>query len=119
HIHDAEVLLGEFRIVRGEPRMEPRTGIGVGIDAGIIGRERLHLVEAVLDWIRFRFVAEMPFAREVRRVAVLLEELRNSGCLLAEGVLVARGDHNRQGWTDGAAPGDKRRGPGCATRPPE
>src|SRR5947208_1978463 len=94
HIHDAEVLLGEFRIVRGEPRMEPRTGIGVGIDAGIIGRERLHLVEAVHDWIRFRFVAEMPFAREVRRVAVLLEELGNRRSAFPEKVLVTGGDHN-------------------------
>src|SRR5437773_11204929 len=68
--------------------MEPRTGVGVGIDTRIIGGERFHLVEAVLDWIGFRFVAEMPLAGEVRRVTVLLEELGNRRSAFPEKVLV-------------------------------
>ena len=69
--------------------MEPLVGIIVGVYPGIVGRKILHLVEAVLDRIGLGLVAHMPFTGEVRRVAVLLEELGNRWRLLAEGVLVA------------------------------
>src|SRR5947209_13980066 len=95
--------------------MEPRTGVGVGIDTRIIGGERFHLVEAVLDWIGFRFVAEMPLAGEVRRVTVLLEELGNRRSAFPEKVVVTGGDHNRERRTDGDAPGDERGAAGGAT----
>jgi len=42
----------------------------------------------VLDWIAFRFVAEMPLAGKVRRVAVLLEEFGNRRGAFLEEVLV-------------------------------
>src|SRR5262249_12089433 len=50
-------------------------GVGVGVDTRIVRGERLHLVEAVFDRISRRLVAEMPLARKVCRIAVLLEEL--------------------------------------------
>src|SRR5262245_16447099 len=57
----------------------------------------------------------MPFTREVRRVAVLLEKLGDGRRLLAEKVLVARGYHDRQRGADGDAPGDERRAARRAT----
>src|SRR6266481_3757074 len=95
--------------------MEPGTGVGVGIDARIVGSERFHFVEAVLDWIGFWFVAEMPLAREVRRVTVLLEELGNRRSAFPEEVLVTGGDHNRERRTDGDASSDERGATGRAT----
>src|SRR5207249_6708963 len=70
---------------------------------------------AMLDWIGFWFVAEMPFAREVSGVAVLLEELRNGRRLLAQRVLVARRDDVGQGRANRNAPGNERGAPGRAT----
>jgi hypothetical protein len=61
----------------------------VGVDASVVGREMLHLVEAMLGRIGRGLVAEMPLAREVCRVAVLLEEFGDRRRLLAEVVLVA------------------------------
>src|SRR5438034_11739043 len=88
--------------------MEPRTGVGVGIDTRIIGGERFHLVEALLDWIGFRFVAEMPLAVEVRRVTVLVEELGSRRSASPEKVLVTGGHHNRQPVPHGDASGHER-----------
>src|SRR6266478_9601034 len=96
--------------------MRPRRRVGVVIDAWVVRGEFLHLVEAMLDRVGLGLVAEMPLAREVGRVAVLLEELRNGGCLLAKGVLVARRDDDRQRRADGNAPGDQRGAAGGATR---
>ena len=75
--------------------MEPLVGVRVGIDAGVVGSELLHLVEAMLDWISRRLVAEVPLAREVRGVAVLLEELGDGRGFRAEVVFVARSHHDR------------------------
>src|SRR5215475_13895905 len=63
---------------------------GVRIDARIVRGERLHLIEAVRDWVGLGLVAEMPLARKIRRVAVLLEEFGNGGRLLAQRILVTR-----------------------------
>src|SRR5262249_26503381 len=78
HVHDLEVLLREVLVVRRKPR-EPGGGIAVGIDARVVGAESLHLVEAVRDRVRLRLVAQVPLAREIGRIAVLLEELGDRG----------------------------------------
>ena len=108
--------LGELRIIRREPGMEPLVRVVVGIDAGIVGGEILHLVEAMLDRIGLGLVAQMPFAGEVRRVAVLLKELGDRRRLLAQGVFVARRHHDRQGGADRNASGHERGTAGGATR---
>src|SRR5213595_2672411 len=95
--------------------MEPGTGVGVGIDTRIVGSERFHFVEAVLDWIGLWFVAEMPLAREVRRVTVLLEELGDRRSAFPEEVLVTGGDHNRERRTDGDPSSNERGATGRAT----
>src|ERR1700722_182412 len=51
----------------------------------------------------------MPFAGEVCREAVLLEEFRDRWRFLAQRVLVARGDDDRQGGADRNTPGYERR----------
>ena len=65
--------------------MEPRSRVAVGVNARIVSAEGFHLVEAVLDRVGLRLVAQMPFTREVRRVAILLEEFGNRRCLLSQG----------------------------------
>ena len=45
--------------------MKPFAGVVVGVNAGIVSRKVLHLVEAVLDWVSVGLVAEMPLARKV------------------------------------------------------
>src|SRR5215469_10010397 len=94
--------------------MKPLGGIGIGVDAGVIGGELLHLVEAVIRWIGYWLVAEVPLAGEVRRVAVLLKEFGNRWRLRTEVVLVARGNHDRKRRADGNASGHKR-GAACRT----
>ena len=94
-VHDGVVHLFEFRVVRREPGMEPLGGVRVGIDAGVIGGELLHLIEAMLGWIGRRLVAQVPLAGEVRGVTVLLEEFGDRRGLRAEVVLVARSNHDR------------------------
>ena len=88
--------------------MEPLVGVVVGVDAGVVGGKILHLVEAVLDRIGLGLVAQMPLAGEVRRIAVLLEELGDRRRLLAQGVLVARSDDDRESRADRNAPGHER-----------
>ena len=95
-VHDAVVHFVKLRIEGWEPRMKILGRIIVGIDAGVIGGEVLHLVEAVLDGIGLRLVAHMPFAGEIGRVAVLLEEFGNRRRFLLQSVLVTRGNHNRE-----------------------
>jgi hypothetical protein len=56
-IHNRVPCLLEFRIVGGEPGMKPLGGVRVRVDAGVIGGEFLHLVEAVFGRISRRFVA--------------------------------------------------------------
>jgi hypothetical protein len=82
--------------------------IVVGIDAGIVGGEILHLVEAMRGRVGRRLVAEVPLARKVCRVAVLFEEFCDCRCLRAEEVLVARGNHDRQRRADRNTPGNER-----------
>src|SRR5439155_22238924 len=55
-------------------------------------------------------VAEMPLAREVRRVTVLLEDLGARRSAFPEEVLVTGGDQNRERRTDGH-PSSNERGP--------
>ena len=52
------VHLVVFGVERREPGMEPFAGVVVGVDAGVVGGEMLHLVEAVLDRIGLRLVAQ-------------------------------------------------------------
>src|SRR5258708_28992417 len=58
----------------------------------------------------------MPLAREVGRVAVLLEELGDGRGFLAQEILITRRDDDRQRRTDGNAPGDERGAASGATR---
>ena len=96
--------------------MEPLGGVGVGIDAGVVCGERLHLIEAMLDRVGIGLVAEMPLARKVRRIAILLEEFRDGGRLLAQCILVARGHHDRERRADRNAPSHERGATGRAAR---
>src|SRR5262249_45943868 len=66
-------------------------------------------VEAVLDRVGVRLVAEMPLTRKVCREAVLLEEFGNGRRFFAQRVLVAWGNHNRQRRANGDAPCHERR----------
>src|SRR5260370_22923936 len=100
--------------------MEPLVRVVVGIDPGIVGGKILHLVEAMLDRIGLGLIAEVPFTGEVRRVAVLLEELGDRRRLLAEAVLVTRGNHDRERRADRNTPGHERgaaRRAACLTIP--
>src|ERR1700745_3858412 len=60
-----------------------------------------------------RLVAEMPLARIVSRVTVLLEELGDGRRLFFERILVAGGNHDGERRTDRDTPGHKR---GAASR---
>ena len=115
-IHQAVEGILEFRIVGGEPGMEPFLGVVIGIDAGIVGGEMFHLIEAMRGRIGIRYIAEMPLAREVGGVAVLLKEFGDRRRFLAEIVLVARSDNDRERRADGDAPGDERGAARGATR---
>src|SRR5204863_4553677 len=97
-------------------RMKPLAGVRVGIDAGIVSGEFLHLVEAMLDGVGHRLIAEMPFAREVSAIAILLKELGNGRSLGAKIVFVAGGDDDRERGADRDAPGHERGAPCGATR---
>src|SRR5258708_20399442 len=61
----------------------------------------------MLDRVGLGFVAEMPLAREVGRVALLLEELVDRRGFLAQEVLITRRDDDRQRRADGNGPGDQ------------
>ena len=80
----------------GNQGWNPLVGVVVGIDAGIVGGEVPHLVEAMLDRIGVGLVAEMPLAGEVRRIAVFLEELGDRRRFLPQTVLIARSNHDRE-----------------------
>jgi hypothetical protein len=84
HVHDVKIFLLVFGVVGREPWVKPNRGVAVSVHSRIIRGERLHLIEAVLDWVSLGFVTEVPFAREVGRVAVLLEELRDGGRFLVK-----------------------------------
>src|SRR5438132_12924233 len=96
--------------------MKPLRGIVVGIDAGIVGGEMFHLVKAMRNWIGIGLVTEMPFAREVGRVAVFLEEFGDRRRFLPETVFVARGNHDRERRADRDTPGHERGPAGGAAR---
>ena len=106
-IDDRVEHLFELRVVRREPGMEPLRCVGVGVNAGVVGGEFLHLVEAVLDRIGNGLVAEMPLAGEGGAVAVLFEELGDGRRLGAEIIFIAGSDDDREGGADRDAPGDK------------
>ena len=94
--------------------MEPLGGVRVGVDAGVVGGELLHFVEAMIGRISHRLVAHVPLAREVCRVAVLLKELSNGWGLGTKIILVSRGHHDRQCRPNRDPPGHKRRASGRA-----
>src|SRR5580700_2181179 len=96
--------------------MEPLVGIGIGVDTRVVSGELLHLVETVIGRISHRLVAQVPLTGEVRCVTILLEELGNGWSLGLEVVLVAGGNHDRQGRADGNASGDERGATGGAAR---
>ena len=102
----------EFR----EPGMGELIRVVIGIDARIIGGEFLHFIEAMFDRIELGLIAQMPLAREIGAVAVLLEELGDRRRGLRQAVLVARHHHHREGRTDRDAPGHERGAAGGATR---
>src|SRR6478672_2188343 len=76
-VYDVVIHLVVFRIVRRKPWVEPFARVVVGVNTSIISGEMFHLIEAMLDGIGVGLVTEMPLAREVGRVTVLLEEFRN------------------------------------------
>ena len=82
--------------------------VAVGIDTRVVGRELLHLVEAVIDRVELLHVAEMPLAGEVGLIAVLLEELGDGRRVRVQAVRVAGNDHDRQRRADRDAPGHER-----------
>src|SRR6516162_4439936 len=67
-----------------------------------------HLVEAMLNRIGIGLVTEMPFAREVGRVAVFLEEFGGRRRFLPEAVFVTRRNHDRERRTDRNTSGHER-----------
>src|SRR5262245_12898342 len=95
--------------------MEPLGCVGVGVDARIVSRKRLHLVEAMLDWIGLGLVTEMPFARKVRGVAVFLKEFSDCWRLFFERIFVARGHNYRECRADRNASCNERSATGRAT----
>src|SRR5258708_38676286 len=64
-----------------------------------------HLVEAMLNRIGIGLVPQMPLAREIRRVAVFLEEFGDRRRFLPKAVLVARGNYDRERRADRDTPG--------------
>src|SRR5580704_1651436 len=96
--------------------MKPLRGVVVGIDAGIIGGEMFHLVEAMLGRIGVGLVAQMPLAGEIRRVTILPEEFGDRRRLLSEPVLIARGNHDRERRADRNTPRYERGASGRAAR---
>src|ERR1019366_471030 len=95
-------------VIRRKPGMEILGSIRVGIDAGVVGGEFFHFVEAMIRRIGNRLVAHVPLAGKVGGVAVLLEKLSNRWSLWAEIVLVSRGNHDRERGTNGNASGHER-----------
>src|SRR6266542_194661 len=87
----------------------------IGIHARVIGSEHFHFVEAMLNRVELGGVTQMPLAREVSAIAVLLEELGDRRRGLRQAVLVARHHHDREGRADRNASGHER---GPARRTP-
>ena len=115
-IYDRVVHLVELGVVRREPRMKLGGCVVVRVDAWVIGAEVLHLIEAVLDRIGVRLVAQVPFSGEVGRVAVLLKEFRNRRGFLLQSVRIARSDHDRESRANWNASGHERSAARSATR---
>ena len=88
--------------------MKVRRRVVIGIDTRIVGGELLHLVEAVLDRVELGLVAQMPLAREVGLITILLEELGDRRRFLFQAVLVPRSHDNGQCRADRDAAGDER-----------
>ena len=91
----------------GKPRR-----VVIGIDARIIGGEYLHFVEAVFNRVELGLIAQMPFAGEIGRVTVLLEELGDCRRRFRQAVGVTRNHHDRESRADRIAAGHE----GSATR---
>ena len=102
----------EFR----EPRMGEPIRVAIRVDARIVGGKLLHFIEAMLNRVELGLIAQMPLAREVRAIAVLLEELGDRRRGLRQAVLIAGHNHHREGRTDGDAPGYERGAAGGTTR---
>ena len=62
----------------------------IGIHAWVIGSEHFHFVEAMFNRVELGLITQMPLAREVSAIAVLLEELGDRRRGLRQAVLVAR-----------------------------
>ena len=102
----------EFR----EPGMGEVIRVVIRIDARIVGGKLLHFIEAMFNRVELGLITQMPLAREIRAIAVLLEELGDRRRGLRQAVLVARHNHHREGRTDGDAPGHERGAAGGTTR---
>ena len=76
----------------------------------------LHFVEPMMDGKVLGLVAEMPFPRVVRAIAVFLEELGNGRHFLANVVRVAGCDHHREPAPNRDATRDEGGAPRRATR---
>ena len=96
--------------------MREAVRVVIGIDARIVGGELFHFVEAMFDRVEFGLIAQMPLAREIGRIAVLLEELGDRRRGLRQAVLVARHNHHRQRRADRDASGHERGAARGATR---
>src|SRR5436309_3091218 len=83
-------------------------GAVIGIHARVIGSEHFHFVEAMLNRVELGLITQMPLAREVSAIAVLLEELGDRRRGLRQAVLVARHYHDRKGRADRDASGHER-----------
>ena len=56
-------------------------GIVIGVDAWIICGKLFHFVEPMFDGVEFWLIPEMPLARKICRIAVLLENSAMVGVL--------------------------------------
>jgi hypothetical protein len=66
--------------------------------------------------VELGLITQMPLAREVRAIAVLLEELGDRRRGFRQAVLIARHHHHRERRTDGYTPGHERGAAGGTTR---
>src|SRR5215510_9163623 len=89
--------------------------ISIGVDPGIVSEEMLHLVKAVLGRKSIRRVPQMPLARHVRCIAVLLVKLGDGGYRFVKLVRVTGSNYHRQRGSNGNTSSDERGTPRRAT----
>ena len=115
-IDDLLILVPIGGVVLWEPGMREPIRVAIRVDARIVGSKLLHFIEPMFNWVELGLIAQMPLAREVGAISVLLEELGDRRGGLGQAVFVARHNHHREGRTDGDAPGYKRGTAGGAAR---